>query len=182
MANIWFTSDNHFGHANILKFSAATRRGANAQEMNQMMIQEWQRQVQPEDTVYMLGDVFFCQAHEAHSIMDQLPGQKHLVYGNHDKVIKNNNSLRQRFASVRDYNEFKINGSDIVLFHFPIYEWNKIHYGAYHLFGHVHGNTKVPGRALDVGIDGELANGSMSLFSWEQVDNFLKTKEIRTHH
>lgn len=188
MNKIWFTSDNHFGHTNILtKFCPTTRHGRDVEEMNRLMIAQWQSQVQPEDTVYMLGDVFFCNAEKAMRIMDQLPGQKFLVYGNHDKVLKSNSELRNKFVSVADYRELRIDGKNVILFHFPIYEWNKMHHGSYHLYGHIHSrygeqeHPGIPGRAMDVGIDSRPLS-DMTLWEWSEVDRILSKRAVRTHH
>ena len=54
MSKLFFTSDHHFGHKNILKFS--NRPFTNVQEMDEIMIQKWNEKVQPEDEVYHLGD------------------------------------------------------------------------------------------------------------------------------
>lgn len=91
---IFFTSDNHFSHKNIKNFCPETRQGATWEDMNRLMIRNWQMQVQQNDTVYMLGDVFFCRAEDAIKIIKQLPGQKVLTYGNHDKAIRSNSELR----------------------------------------------------------------------------------------
>jgi hypothetical protein len=56
-----------------------------------------------------------------------------------------------------------------------------MHHGAYHLFGHVHGNATVPGRAMDVGIDAR-PQKDMGLWSWEEVDAVLSAREVRSHH
>lgn len=178
----WFVSDNHFSHKNIRKFCPNTRQGADVDEMDRLMIRRWQEQVQPGDTVWTLGDVFFCNSEKSINILRQLPGEIHHVWGNHDKVISSNATLRNMFKSHHDYMELNMAEAKVVLFHFPIYEWNRMHHGAYHLFGHVHGGQLIPGRALDVGIDGELSQGDMSLYSWEQVHRFLSKKEVRTHH
>jgi calcineurin-like phosphoesterase family protein len=189
---IWFTSDNHFSHGGILNFCPATRQANDREHMNELMITRWQNQVQPEDHVYILGDVFFCDAHKATSIIDCLPGQKHLVYGNHDKVIKSNKSLRDKFVSVSDYREIKIDGVNIILFHFPMLEWNKCHYGSYHLFGHVHGSMDSNPftskyRCMDVGIDSRPYDSNQektlySLWEWREVHGILKDREILGHH
>lgn len=182
MEKIWFTSDTHFGHQNILKFCPNTRRGANADEMTQLMIAAWQSRVHQNDHIYLLGDVFFCNAEKAMRILDQLPGQKHLILGNHDQVIKSNSSLRNKFVSVREYHETVFAGYKTVLFHYPIYEWNRMHHGSFHFYGHVHGNCTVPGRAIDVGIDGELSTGLMCPYTLEEIVERIKNREIRTHH
>ena len=179
---IWFTSDLHFGHQNILKFCPTTRQGRDVKEMERLIIEKWQAKVSPQDRVYVLGDVFFKRVDEAISIMDQLPGQIHLVYGNHDKIIKSNKSLRDRFTSVSDYKDIVIDGQKIVMFHFPIYEWDQMHRGSFHLFGHIHGKDHgIPGRLMDVGIDTR-PGGDMEVWSWEEIKKNLEKKEIRTHH
>lgn len=179
---IWFTSDNHFSHVRIMEFCPNTRKGKDVHEMNRLMIRKWQEQVQPDDEVWTLGDVFFGNVSEAENIMRQLPGHKHMLWGNHDKNVSRSEVIRNQFESIQDYKELKIGGQNVVLFHFPIYEWNRMHGGAFHFFGHVHGNQTIPGRAIDVGIDGELATGEMRLFSWEELHAHLIKKDVRTHH
>lgn len=56
-----------------------------------------------------------------------------------------------------------------------------MHHGSYHLYGHVHGSVQIEGRAMDVGIDAR-PEGDMKLWSWEEVDDILKVREIRSHH
>ena len=178
---IFFTSDTHFGHKNILKFCPQSRPVKDVEEHDWRLIKNWQEQVAPQDRVYHLGDFFFCNGDRARRILDQLPGQIHFIYGNHDKVISSNHDMRARFASVSDYKELRIDDIKVCLFHFPIYEWHHIHYGSFHLYGHVHGSVQVPGRAMDVGVDTR-PDGDMRLWSWEEVKVRLLKREIRTHH
>ncbi len=188
MNKVFFTSDNHFGHENILKkFCPNTRQGRDVEEMNRLMIAQWQSQVEPSDTVYMLGDVFFCQEEKALNILNQLPGQKVLVYGNHDKVIKNSPRIKSKFASIQDYLELKVCGTNVILFHFPMYEWNRMHHGSYHLYGHIHSrygeqeHPAIKGRCMDVGIDSRPLS-DMTLWSWDEVNAILSKREVRAHH
>lgn len=176
---IWFTSDNHWGHKNILKFCPDSRKFNTVEEMNQAMITRWNEQVKPEDTVYMLGDVFFLRRYDALAVLRQLNGVKHLVFGNHDEVIRDTPELLAEFASVQDYLTLTIDGVYVVLFHFPVYEWDRMHRGSYHLYGHVHGKVQIAGRAMDVGVDTRTDAG---LWSWEEIHNLLKDREIRSHH
>lgn len=175
----WFTSDNHFWHKNIMKFCPETRKFNTVEEMNRGMIARWQEQVAPEDEVYILGDVFFCHADEAERILQQLPGRKHLILGNHDQVIRDNAKLRDHFESIHEYRSITVDGIKVVLFHFPIVEYDKMHYGSYHLYGHVHGKYQHPGRAMDVGIDTRTDNG---LWSWDEVNAILSKRPIMSHH
>ena len=181
MERVWFTSDTHFGHKNIHKFCPNTRKGATIEEHDEFLIQTWQEQVAPQDRVYHLGDMFFCNSQRALSILKRLPGQIHLIYGNHDKVIKSNNDIKSHFTSISDYKEINLDNIKICLFHFPIYEWYQIHRGSFHLYGHVHGSMQIEGRAMDVGIDTR-PTGDMKLWSWEEVKTFLEKREVRTHH
>lgn len=189
---IWFVSDTHWGHERILKFCPNTRLGSTVEEHDRILIENWQRQVQPGDRVYMLGDCFFSDSKRARSIMDQLPGQKHLVYGNHDKPIQNDRLLQSKFASIDDYKEIRIEGQKVIMFHFPQLEWNQMNHGAFCLFGHVHGSMDTHpmvtnGRTMDVGIDarpdGECqTDGPMTLWGWDQVQRILSKRPIRRHH
>jgi calcineurin-like phosphoesterase family protein len=179
---IWFTSDNHFSHKNIKNFCPNSRYGSDFQDMDEKMIAAWNERVSDVDRVYTLGDVFFCNAERARSIMRRLKGHIHLIWGNHDGVIESNSDLRNMFDSTQNYKEIVVENVHVVLFHYPVYEWNRMQRGAYHLFGHVHGNQKIEGRALDVGIDGELNTCQMAPYSWEEIHRHLSKKEIRSHH
>lgn len=190
---IYFTSDNHFFHHNILKkFCVGTRQGKDVNEMNELMIRRWNEVVQPTDHVYSLGDFSFGRLEETVNVVRRLNGHKHLIWGNHDQVIKNNihrfNGANDgMFESFHDYLEMTIEGHHVVLFHFPIYEWNKMHRGAFHLYGHIHSpygyleNPAVTGRAMDVGIDSR-PQGDMTLWPWYDVRKILEKRDIRQHH
>jgi calcineurin-like phosphoesterase family protein len=145
--NTHFTSDTHFFHSGII--SLCQRPYATAEEMNDALISNWNKQVQPEDQVFHLGDVIFSKQTE---ILGKLNGIKHLICGNHDRSILNH--LRPYFVDIRDYCEVKVDGRKISLMHFPIEDWNGRYHGALHLHGHSHGRAHVMSGRLDVGIDG----------------------------
>ena len=56
MSEIFFTSDTHFGHGNILELCPTTRPFASAEEMNDVIVERWNEKVGKKDTVYHLGD------------------------------------------------------------------------------------------------------------------------------
>lgn len=180
---VWFTSDLHFFHKNILKFQAdaGTRLGADVEEMNRLMVAKWNSQVAQNDRVYILGDVSFGNAEQTRSILVRLNGKKHLIYGNHDKVIQSDRKLQELFESVQDYKTIHLDKKKIVMFHFPIASWDQMHYGAYHLYGHCHGHFALPGRAMDVGIDAR-PEKDMGLWSWEEIDKILVNREVKFNH
>lgn len=77
----FFTSDNHFGHTNIIKY--CDRPFASSEEMDEAMIARWNKAVRPSDTVYHIGD-FAMSFNKVEEITPQLNGKKILIAGNHD--------------------------------------------------------------------------------------------------
>lgn len=152
---IFITSDTHFFHKNILKYQADERPFETIEEMNEAIVQRWNSEVGPEDTVYHLGDVAFANPMKALPLLKRLNGKIHLIEGNHDKGLLRNSELRACFESVASYREIKHDGVKIILCHYPIYSWNMIHHGALHFYGHTHG--AIPhvweGYSMDVGLD-----------------------------
>lgn len=80
--NIYFWSDQHFNHANIIRFS--DRPFHTPVEMNEYMYSEYFKIVKPEDLVIFGGDIAFGEVSETRERLLQLPGKKILVMGNHD--------------------------------------------------------------------------------------------------
>lgn len=125
--------------------------------MNETIIENFNKTVPNNATVYILGDLSFGNEMSTESVLKRLNGNKILIYGNHDAMIRKKKTLQQYFGSCHDYREVKINGSKVVCFHFPIESWNAQRNGRIHLHGHCHGNisheaASVPNR-MDVGID-----------------------------
>lgn len=150
----WITADIHFSHTNILKFCPQSRPFYDVQEMNETIIENWNGLIDPQDKVYILGDVAFTNADAAARLVKRLNGTKILVKGNHDVKLLREQVFRDCFAEIHDYLEVGYNGSRLVLFHFPIFEWDRMHHGAIHFHGHCHGRpTGVQGRIMDVAMD-----------------------------
>ena len=131
---IFFTSDLHLGHENAIAFT--NRPFASLEEMNQKLIENINDTVQRDDELWILGD--FAYKIDKESVRE-LRGRisckhVHLVYGNHDKDY----SQDHIFQSVQHYKELKTEYGRIILFHYPILEWNAAHYGSIHLHGHIH--------------------------------------------
>lgn len=183
MHNIFFTSDNHFSHKRIKEFCPNTRNGDDVLEMDRLMIKAWNAKVPPSGTVYMLGDFSFATAERTERILSQLNGEKHFIFGNHDKVVRKNPHIIAKFASTQEYKEISYEKTRIVMSHYPMREWNHMHRGSFHLFGHVHGNLDkhVWGRSMDVGIDSR-PNGDMAPWGWEEINKILTNREILPHH
>lgn len=80
---IWFTSDTHFGHRRIIELS--NRPFKDITHMNEMIVRNWNKVVDHEDTVFHLGDVALGPIHDSLSYIRRLNGTKILVLGNHDR-------------------------------------------------------------------------------------------------
>lgn len=149
---IYFTADTHFGHGNIIKYE--NRPFADIEEMNTHMIKNWNEKVEPDDDIYILGDLIFGKGQNANDILNQLNGKKYLVKGNHDSFLRDKKFDRDLLVWVKDYYVLKYNNRKFVLFHYPIQVWDCRHYDSIHLYGHVHSKTinKIP-NSYNVGVD-----------------------------
>ncbi len=150
---IFFTADNHFGHANIIRYDK--RPFADVEEMNRVMIENWNSVVQPTDTVYHLGDVSIMRPESTREILDRLNGKIYLIRGNHDKAAEHK-LCRDRFEWIKDYHFLALNGGvKIALMHYAMRVWDRRHYGSWQLYGHSHGRLPPDENvfSLDVGVD-----------------------------
>lgn len=187
MTKVWFTSDLHFRHKNIVKFT--DRKLVTTQELHdEWLIDLWNSQVQKGDIVYNLGDFNFSgKLQDWENLINQLNGSIQLVKGNHDSsdVLK---KLQHPRMTWDKYLEKTIEGQHIDMFHFPISAWHKQGYGSWHLHGHTHGNLKSEfsqGKILDVGLDSSYnLLGKHRLFSFDEVKEIMQKKEIAMadHH
>lgn len=154
--------------------------------MDEAIIENWNSRVRPDDVIYHLGDVFFTGVERAIEVLNRLNGQKFLILGNHDKVIKQSieaqSLLQSLFTSISDYREITVEGQAIVLSHYPMMTWNKSSRGSWMLHGHCHGNLKYPFEAKihDVGVD---PNGYFPI-SFQEIQKIMSNKKISIidHH
>lgn len=178
----WVTSDLHFGHNNIMNFCPVTRaRYKNDVDyMNEAMVKEWNEIVAEEDTVYILGDVAFMPAAKAVQYMHRLNGKKILIEGNHDRKALMDPAFRNCFEEVHKYLWINYNGTQVIMFHYPIAEWDQMHRGSVHFHGHLHGNTSgmEEYRCIDVGMD---ATGWIVIEMEDAIRRAMKGK-IKSHH
>ena len=133
----YFTSDQHFGHFNIIRLSH--RPFASADEMDETMIAKWNAKVKADDTIYVLGDLFFRSAN-VEPILNRLNGSKHLVLGNHDHSWTGRVRLADYFESVQTMKEIDVSGAPATLCHYPMLSYPQARRG-YMIYGHIHNNT-----------------------------------------
>lgn len=152
---IYFASDHHFGHHNIVSFCA--RPFASTAEMNEGLIERHNARVTDDDEVYFLGDVSFGNPK---LVIPRLRGRKHLIIGNHDWDRKNQLHACP-FQWIKDVHLLKFDGVEVWLSHYPHLSWpgsrtSADRAGSWHLHGHTHGTLGKRGtglRRVDVGVD-----------------------------
>lgn len=126
--------------------------------MDEVLIENWNKLVKPDDIIYELGDFAFLKLQAMKSLLRRLNGRKRAILGNHDKVIRKNKAelLREGlFESIEDYEELSFGKQRICLFHYPMRSWRGSHHtpGAIALNGHCHNSLLPLGKSVDVGVD-----------------------------
>jgi calcineurin-like phosphoesterase family protein len=160
--SIFFTADTHFGHNNIIKY--CNRPFKNSDEMDEVLIFNWNNIVNHSDTVYHLGDFALRNPNE---YIKKLKGNVILIPGNHDK-----HETITLFKHVYHLTTIKIENKFITLCHFALRVWNKSHFNAWHLYGHSHGTLESIGKSHDVGVD----NCNYAPVSFEKIKEIMETK------
>lgn len=145
---VYFTSDLHLGHKNIMTFSQ--RNHNSMTEMHEAIVEQWNNTVRKEkDIVYVLGDV--CMDISELHWLDQMQGQKRLILGNHDQF--DYNVYKKHFSKVQHFHK---DYKGIVLSHIPIHP-NELVYRSWkwNIHGHIHDvNKNIPdSRYFNVNID-----------------------------
>lgn len=157
----FFTSDCHFGHSNIIDY--CNRPFHTVEEMDETIIENWNQVVNPNDTVYHVGDFTFD---DPFKYLKRLKGNIIFLKGNHDAF------RHPVFRNAKDRLVLNIEKITVVLDHFCMRVWPKSHYNSFHLFGHSHGTLEPIGKSWDVGVD----NNDFRPISWEQIKEIMKNR------
>lgn len=174
---IFFSSDQHFGHRNVIQF--CKRPFDDEKHMGQSLTDNWNSVVSNDDIVVTMGDFFwFNDSHSIKKQVDKLNGKEiYIVLGNHDKRESFRRITDERFHIVdgvthiylrcEDENRWTQKTYEIVCCHYPLMTWAHRDKGAINLFGHIHSNEmRTPdevdqdlplwkGQQLDVGVDNQ---------------------------
>jgi len=192
---IWFTSDFHLGHENIIKY--CDRPFANAKEMDKTILDNFFSMVKKGDTVFFLGDLSFHEDVIKSTLMAiAMAGiDFNVIVGNHDNADAIARfSYHQFKKNVYSMLDTEIEGQPITLCHYPMLTFNRSHYGAWQMYGHHHNGgfhknipPAVMGKKINVGVD----IWNFKPISWENVklwmagqpDNFdlIPLNERRNH-
>ena len=188
--NIFFTSDTHFCHKNIIEF--CKRPFETVEEMNKAMVENWNKTVGPTDIVYHLGDFCFAGSAEWHYLLGKLNGRIHLVLGNHDEKNIREGYL-QHLESVSYQQRLFIEGYNVYLNHYPYMCYPGYKPYTCQLFGHIHSSpykfdgmdAQIAKEGLkpsqyDVGVDWN----NFTPISWNEVKekiSYQKTNNVNMY-
>lgn len=179
---IWFTSDTHWGHKNIIRF--CNRPWNSVEEMDEALISNWNSTVGKEDLVFHLGDFAFASNSRWKEIIEQLNGHIVLILGNHDVVRWPGDKTMELFDRVENQLLLKIDGRFVYLNHYPFLCYAGTYRGkessTIELFGHVHSRENDTGKDFerlknlfplqyDVGID----NNNYFPVSWNAIVDII---------
>jgi calcineurin-like phosphoesterase family protein len=135
MSAVWLTSDTHFGHLGVCRFTredgSKLRPWDTPEAMDEDMVERWNDTVRPKDKVYHLGDVVINR--RALSILDRLHGDKVLIKGNHD--IFKLEDYTKYFRDIRAYHV--MTGAGVILSHIPLHPDSHGRFGL-NIHGHTH--------------------------------------------
>jgi calcineurin-like phosphoesterase family protein len=174
--NIWFTSDSHYGHKNIVSGVTswrnedgeipfdAVRNFPDIETMNDIMVSNINRNVEENDYLIHLGDWSFGGIEKVTEFRERINCKNIvLMLGNHDHHIQKEKHLQKLFTHVTHYEELKVtkkhDSHKFILCHYPIISWNNQRNGAYMLHGHQHlkGDSRFCDRQekrMDIGLCG----------------------------
>lgn len=179
----YFTSDLHLGHENVV--ASCGRPYSSVEEMNEDLIERWNKKVKPCDEVYILGDLSYRSKEHISAYLKRMAGKKHLLIGNHDvKWLKNVPDTSQYFETVEYMTVIKQGKNLITLCHYPMLEWNRSRYAkvqsgstSWLIHGHIHNSISCDAYhyikehlpcALNAGVD---INGFKPVSFEELLDN-----------
>ena len=137
----YFTADLHIGHANIIELCSRPFRSIG--EMNNRIMVNWNQKVTNDDTVYIMGDMFFGKHPNVLEYVSYLNGKKYLTPGNHDDWMEHNEDALCLFEEIALMMEVPYTEKrQLTLCHYPMMCWNEDRRGhGYMIHGHIHNRS-----------------------------------------
>jgi calcineurin-like phosphoesterase family protein len=155
MTQLFVTSDEHYGHEKIIEY--VNRPFSNAIECQEAMIKRHNEKVpdSPNMLTIHVGDMFWptMDIWQAENILRRLHGKHAFIWGNHDKLIKNNPLLQSCFVWCQHMEILNFRKHKLTLCHYAMRVWESSHKGSWHVYGHSHGDLPGVGKSFDIGVD-----------------------------
>ena len=140
----YYISDLHFFHKGMNE-RMDCRGFSSIEEMNEVMVEHWNKKVRSVDEVVILGDLSFGSAEQTNQLLKRLNGKLYLIYGNHDRFVNQKGFDTFRFKWIKPYAELSDEKRKVVLSHYPVFCYNGQYKMdaegkplSYMLYGHVH--------------------------------------------
>ena len=150
---IYFVADEHYGHANIIKY--CNRPFEDVDDMDNVIMDNHNEIVNKDDTVIHAGDFALVNSKQAAIYISLLKGNHVFLQGSHDRWLSTGRFLWEK----------TIDDDQIVVCHYPMLSWPRSHHGSCLLHGHCHGRlTSYPG-IYDIGVD----NNNFYPVTWNEI-------------
>ena len=133
-------SDPHFHHENMAKH----RGFSSAEEMNELIVKNWNNTISKRDAVFLLGDI--TMEKKQYEILGRLQGMIHVILGNHDQRqhIREMLNYVHSVSGMIDYKKM------VILTHCPIHPSQLELRYSHNIHGHVHENSLDDPRYINV--------------------------------
>ena len=184
---LFFTSDQHFNHKNIISF--CNRPYSSIQEMNNSLIENWNKVVPKDAVIFIIGDLIFSMnKFSIRNLCNKLNGDTfYFIFGNHDKS-KFFVNLPNNFKILSDivYLAITVNNTyygQYVLSHYPLYTFQGIDRNVINLHGHIHSgknshagfDTKFKSNFhYDIGVD----NNNYAPVSLKTINDIINSRKL----
>jgi calcineurin-like phosphoesterase family protein len=197
MSKVFFSSDQHWGHGNIVKYCKRLQFCSEAEKeailkLDAITDKQEKHQAQRElrispETVDRMNEAMINNwnalvspqdtvyllgdlcfpKQDWQKWLDRLHGNIFWLRGNHDAKISGRN--------YPSFMEINIEGQEITLCHYSMRVWKNSCHGAWCLFGHSHNTLPPYGLSMDVGVD----CNDFKPFSFEEIKTIM-TERLRT--
>lgn len=171
MSKTFLISDTHFGHMGVCRFlredGTKLRPWDDPDEMDEVLVDNWNKVVSPADKVYHLGDVVISRRH-LNKTLSRLNGTKVLIKGNHD-IFKPEEYLTY-FKDIRGYHVL----DNKLLSHIPVHPSNLYRF-KFNIHGHLHSNLIPDDRYINVSVE----QINYTPVDFEELREVMKHRELR---
>lgn len=157
----FFTADEHYGHANIIRY--CNRPFKSVDEMNEDIIRKHNAVVMTDDVVIHAGDFSLAKVEIASKYVAKLNGHHIFLQGSHDHWLP---------RSALQIWEKNIDGIYVVVCHYAMRTWARSHYNSWQLYGHSHGTLPPIGKQWDIGVD----NNDFYPVSFKKLSDIMKLR------
>lgn len=189
-SKLFWTSDTHFSHSSIIKF--CDRPYKDVDEMNEKLIENWNKKVPQDGLVFHLGDFAWGGGYtEWKRIRDQLNGKIILIKGNHEMKNLSPKAEEELFELSTWQMLAEIEGRKVLMNHYPFLCYAGVYRDpkglVYNTFGHVHSGPNKKGQDIprltnlfptqyDVGVD----NNNYEPISWYELNENIQKQLLKS--